>query len=280
MMPSIPQSQIGIAPQRRRAFTVVELLVVITIILLLITLLLPTVKRANTAALMAVCASNQRQLGIGVITYASDNMTNYPYRKADMVAWVPRKSKLRAVNADGSTYSDDRPMLAKIFSINAMQCPFVRLEGINLETSMMANVHWSYDMYFGSMIDRTVPSSAMLRTSFDTTYQGHRIRVMAADMDWDYSAIGQVMSSHPDYMTNLLWLYDYGNGNATTHCLQAWVNFSYQRGPTDRNFLYRDGSVITMTGLTLGDPRLLRVPNESNFRATGWTGDDVYVPLE
>lgn len=59
--------------RRRDGFTLIELLVVISIVALLIALLLPAIKRTREIARRSVCASNQRQLVIGLIAYASDN---------------------------------------------------------------------------------------------------------------------------------------------------------------------------------------------------------------
>ncbi|MEO0514251.1 MAG: DUF1559 domain-containing protein [Planctomycetota bacterium] len=56
-----------------KAFTLIELLVVISIIALLIGLLLPALSKAREAARKAACASNMRQLGIAVASYAADN---------------------------------------------------------------------------------------------------------------------------------------------------------------------------------------------------------------
>lgn len=57
----------------RKAFTLIELLVVIAIIAILAAILFPVFAQAKASAKKTACLSNQRQLGIALTQYISDN---------------------------------------------------------------------------------------------------------------------------------------------------------------------------------------------------------------
>jgi prepilin-type N-terminal cleavage/methylation domain-containing protein len=63
----------------RKSFTLIELLVVVAIIAVLIAILLPALQSARESARTAVCGSNLRQLGLGVMYYAKDNDDIVPF---------------------------------------------------------------------------------------------------------------------------------------------------------------------------------------------------------
>lgn len=59
-------------------FTLIELLVVISIIAVLAAILLPALGKVQDSARSTKCASNLRQLGVGINSYASDNDGQLP----------------------------------------------------------------------------------------------------------------------------------------------------------------------------------------------------------
>lgn len=63
---------------RRRGFTLIELLTVIAIMGILASMLFPSFTRAREMARRSSCASNMKQLGLGMLQYVQDYDERYP----------------------------------------------------------------------------------------------------------------------------------------------------------------------------------------------------------
>ncbi len=64
----------------RKGFTLIELLVVITILGILAALLFPAFARVKENGRRTACASHERQLGMAMLQYVSDNNERFPYQ--------------------------------------------------------------------------------------------------------------------------------------------------------------------------------------------------------
>jgi prepilin-type N-terminal cleavage/methylation domain-containing protein/prepilin-type processing-associated H-X9-DG protein len=118
---------------RRRAFTLVELLVVIGIIALLIAILMPALSAAKRQANTVKCAANLKSIGQTFLIYANDNKGNIPrnYEHGTQyleghIYWAEalgRNFKKDFPTFPGTAASRDADMAPWLRKIQVYQCP-------------------------------------------------------------------------------------------------------------------------------------------------------------
>ncbi len=91
-------------PRFNKGFTLIELLVVIAIIGILAGILLPVLSRARESARKTQCASNVKQIGMGLIMYANENSEQFPSDSA----YDGASPAMRGLNLLFDTYVSDK----------------------------------------------------------------------------------------------------------------------------------------------------------------------------
>ncbi len=99
---------------QKRGFTLVELLVVIAIIALIIGLLLPALSKARETSRASACASNLKQIGIGIELYFNDFPDQLPQNGSGIAVFFGGKKGSAALGMDVG--ADKRPLNAFLMS--------------------------------------------------------------------------------------------------------------------------------------------------------------------
>jgi len=120
---------------RRTAFTLIELLVVVTIIIVLLAMLMPAIQTTVRAAERVQCASNQRQLLIGLIHYRSDHRGRLPVREGPNFS----RRHPHVLQDDAHAHRVDRVMLEYVGAPDVFYCP-ANAQGRSPETHWPATV--------------------------------------------------------------------------------------------------------------------------------------------
>ena len=268
--------------EKKKKFSLLELMVVITIILILAALLLPMLHRAKMKSQNVLCVSHLRQSAMGILAYAKDNASYYPRRSVDKSYW-PARPLLRYIERGGKT-SDDRSMIRPYMpDWRVMNCAFTIVTDEEIESSMAGSVKLSYEMYFGSYMNRegrtNKAKTALFRLDDVMQFKGYEFSTLMTDIDFrktEDSSNPYHITSHPTYGEPSPNLYKkIRDGGYVSH---YFISKPY-RGDIDRNFLRSDGSVYGLKNLEFEDDRLVEVGYVSKKRGRKYSKNHFsYLP--
>ncbi|WDE97793.1 type II secretion system protein [Lentisphaera profundi] len=174
-----------------KKFSLIELLIVIAIIGILASLLAPALSKARKTSKMAVCLSTQRQIGIAIQMYTSDNKSYYPaahgnYGWDDMITSY---YGLPWTDAD----KQEIAMTNTNYSYTKLQCPSDNVESASaarFRKSYIVNDYRSTGNWSVGVIGRedsgnTNPSQDRLSESMQITAVSNASRTIVLGEHWN-----------------------------------------------------------------------------------------------
>ena len=145
-----------------KKFTLIELLIVVAVIALLMSILLPSLSRARESAMLAVCMSQLKQVGVGFGLYAKNNKGYFPPAATDgspgaayigkisyddqLAAYMGRKLTAAQINQSFLTHAQAGD---KIFLCPKDKTPPDNGDHIRRSYSMNGGSWWMYSAYRG-----------------------------------------------------------------------------------------------------------------------------------
>lgn len=245
--------------RKRNAFTLIELLVCVAIIAILAAMLLPVLARVKYKARLVSCMNNQRQTGLGLIVYASDNSGFWPDRRESTATYYA-SSFARRIGADY------RPRIIEYISPELM-CPLRKTW--DWQTSNSKHVWSAYEMYAGW----TFPGEKTFKRMGDlNTFRVNDFDVILAETNelWNGHITYLTRVAHPDRdgITS-----EFDDTSSYSRGVFWKANTPY-RSPVDLNFTRSDGSSFLVRGITYDDNRLVKVPG--NYNGGGFPGGHWY----
>ncbi|MBX9735535.1 MAG: DUF1559 domain-containing protein [Phycisphaerales bacterium] len=123
------QHDATIANTRRRSsprgFSLIDVLVSMVVVVVLISLLLPSLSGIRETSRRVVCASNIRQIGLGMLMYAEDNRDSVPYSKHVAFRDTDPKWRPDQMMVARDKYTPDWDGTGLLFSRNYLPTPNV-----------------------------------------------------------------------------------------------------------------------------------------------------------
>lgn len=155
----------------QRAFTLIELLVVIAIIAILAGMLLPALAKAKQRAKGVKCLSNQKQIAIGYLLYASDNSDYLPLA-ATLGNAAPCQWFFEISSYLAKQYPSYTGMVAKA---SVVACPSAQLENVFPPSTPASEAYGGYGhnyVYLGYLIDSERVKTTQVTKPTETCMNG------------------------------------------------------------------------------------------------------------
>ena len=169
----------------QRAFTLIELLVVIAIIAILASLLLPALARAKQKASATKCVSNEKQIALGYLLYASDNSDYLPIAAhlgdAAPCQWFFEISPYIANQATNYTN-----LVAKA---KVVACPSAKLEKVFPPSTPASEAYGGYGhnyVYLGYLLETERVKTAQVTKPVETCMNGDGLDPAPGLNWWNY----------------------------------------------------------------------------------------------
>jgi prepilin-type N-terminal cleavage/methylation domain-containing protein len=260
----------------RSAFTLVELLVVIAIIAILSALLLPVMGMIRDQAQSTACRSNQRQVGLALLTYALDNRQAIPPIQIqgdalrDSYNWNIVDSLGRRQNFGGAWTGFIAPYIENFTGTGIFSCPtWIKRSDIDpqannsLATLYAASYGLNSWVWIQSLIDGAIGHDGM------GNYGTIRLGMVPQGQIWMGEHWGLGTNNLPTQIasTDAPWTINPMSGRRrAAEVTPSALRLSHSSA-SKASFLYMDGSVLLQSVSQTGGTAY-------NTRPNAWIGKE------